>query len=93
VALVRVQCPAACRSSGRHCPCLAPQSSVLLLSVTAKELYPQGNVIVPLPGVYPQIASKEGGVQGIHHCAGMVLVRLENLERREKSVVRFALLV
>lgn len=34
LAPVRVQCPAGCGSVGQHCP------SVLLLGVTAKELYP-----------------------------------------------------
>lgn len=67
-------------------------SSVLLLSVTAKELYPQGDVVVPLAGVYPHIAGKEGWLQGVHHCAGVVLVCLENLERREKAGVLSAVL-
>lgn len=67
--------------------------SVLLLSVTAKELYSQGNVVMPLTGVYPHIASKERALQSIHHCAGVVLVCLENLERREKSGVCSPLLV
>lgn len=90
---MRVQCLIGCRSLGQHCPCLALQPSVLLLSVTAKELYPQGNMVVPLAGVYPHIAGKEGGLQAIHHCAGVVLVCLENLERREKSGVCSPLLV
>lgn len=84
---MRVQCPEGCGSSGRCCPCLAPQPSVLLLRVAAEELYPQGNVVVPLAGVYPHIACKEGGLQGIHHSAGVVSVCRENLERREKSGV------
>lgn len=77
----------------QRCPCLATQLSVLLLSVTAKELYPQGNVVVPLAGVYPHIAGKKGGLQRIHHCPSVVLVCLENLERRDKSGVHSPLLV
>lgn len=90
---MRVQCPVGCGSLDRCCLCLARQLSVLLLSVTAEELYPQGNVVVPLAGVYPHIVGKEGGLQGVRHCAGVVLVCLENLERREKSGVRSPLLV
>ena len=90
---MRIQCPVGCGSSGWRCPCLALQPSVLLLSVAAEELYPQGNVVVPLAGVYPHVAGKDGGLQAIHHCAGMVLVCLENLEWREKSGVCSPLLV
>lgn len=81
-----------CVSLGWHCLFLALQPSVLLLSVAAKELYSQGNVVVPLAGVYPHVAGKERGLQGIRHCALMVSVCLENLERREKPGMRFPLL-
>lgn len=91
-ALGRVQCPVGCVSLGWHCLFLALQPSVHLLSVAAKELYSQGNVVVPLAGVYPHVAGKERGLQGICHCALMVSVCLENLERREKLGMRFPLL-
>lgn len=81
---MRVQCLAGCGSSGGLCPQLAPQPSVLLLSVAAKQLHPQGDVVVPLPGMYSHVAGKEGRLQGIHHRASVVLVSLENLKRREK---------
>lgn len=60
--------------------------SVLLLGVTAKELYPQGDVVVPVAGVYPHIAGKERWLQAVEHCGGVISVCLENLERREESV-------
>lgn len=88
--LGRAQCLVGCVSLGWQCPFLALQPSVLLLSVAAKELYSQGNVVVPLAGVYPHIAGKERGLQGIPHCALMVLVCLENLERREKPGMHLA---
>lgn len=77
---VGVQCSAGRESMGQLCP------SVLLLGVTAKELYPQGNVVVPVAGMYPHIAGKERRLQAVQHCAGVISVCPENLERREESV-------